>query len=257
MSHNTMTSFISSTDFDDLMKNSSLYNYYVSLVVSFDEKFVCKVGIPSSTKVQQSITFKDFNGREVTSSREVEEQSVIISPLVVEHENDTFLEDWFIERINNIKKEAVEKAKKPAKIYTEKDTLELSVETSSNNTKINGKKNTKNSKFQYNVSNDVKFALSIINGGIIDVELFDVYPSIYYFLKEIKEQGAVIDLSNLYSLIPILHDEIYGTLNYKQEIQHVKEDIRLLEVQKSWFPDIVISIVETLEDYCEYAKQSN
>lgn len=103
-SHHNMTAFISGTDRDDLIKQAELFNYYISLVVAFDKRYVCRASIYSTNKKHEEYTFKDVNGEVVTIENDVEESSIIIADLDIEFETtDVSAPDWLKERATALK----------------------------------------------------------------------------------------------------------------------------------------------------------
>ena len=117
-SHQAMSSFISGTDFKEIQDNAASYNYYISLVVSFDENYVCKIAFPSKTVVKKTSTIRNEKGKYVTVKLEEEEESLLLGDLNVVFEQDNKLDKWFVERVATIKKEKVDKEKSRVKTYT-------------------------------------------------------------------------------------------------------------------------------------------
>ena len=110
--HHSMKAFISSTDFDEIVTNASHYNYYVSLVVSFDQDYVCKVAFPTEVKNTIKFEIKDSNGKSIPVKTEVVDHNLILSTLNVVFEQESTLDDWFIKKIADIKSAAVSATKK-------------------------------------------------------------------------------------------------------------------------------------------------
>lgn len=110
--HHSMKAFISGTDFDEIITNASHYNYYVSLVVSFDQDYTCKVAFPTEVKNTVRFEIKDSNGKNIPIKTEVVDHNLILSTLNVVFEQESSLEDWFIKKIADIKSAAVTTAKK-------------------------------------------------------------------------------------------------------------------------------------------------
>lgn len=93
-----MNAFFSATDFDEIKGNAENYNYYVSLVVSFDEKYVCKIAFPTTQKYTREFKIRDDSGEIMTSSVTQENTVVILSNLEIEFEYENLLESWFIDK---------------------------------------------------------------------------------------------------------------------------------------------------------------
>jgi hypothetical protein len=110
--HHSMKAFISGTDFDEIVTNASHYNYYVSLVVSFDQDYVCKVAFPTEVKNTIKFEIKDSNGKSIPVKTEVVDHNLILSTLNVVFEQESTLDDWFIKKIADIKSAAVSATKK-------------------------------------------------------------------------------------------------------------------------------------------------
>lgn len=104
-SHHSMGAFHSGTDMAELEKNSSLYNYYVSLVVDTRDTHKCKVAFPSLTKVTTTKELKNTNGEVVTATASNEKFVHLIGDLTVEFTRESSVDTWFEERYEEIKKE--------------------------------------------------------------------------------------------------------------------------------------------------------
>jgi hypothetical protein len=102
-SHNSMSAFFSGTDEKELKDNSANYNYYLSLVVCFDKEWVCKVAIPSVSKVVTENTIKNSAGKPAILTTSSEEKRLLLGDLTVEFENKTQSFDWLSEKIKELK----------------------------------------------------------------------------------------------------------------------------------------------------------
>lgn len=104
-SHAGMSCFFSSTDTTELTTNASRYNFYLSLIVNFDGKYVCKIAFPSKAKSNNEYTIKDPNGKSLTFQNKKEEDVIIISDLIVETPTPVVEEgDWLDTLIAELKK---------------------------------------------------------------------------------------------------------------------------------------------------------
>ena len=61
--HHSMSCFFSHTDTTELTTNASKYNFYLSLIVNFDGKYVCKIAFPSKAKSTNDYTIKGPDGK--------------------------------------------------------------------------------------------------------------------------------------------------------------------------------------------------
>lgn len=114
-SHNAMSSFISGTDFNEIKNNAGNYNFYVSLVVSFDQEYVCKIAFPSQTVIKKTSKVRDNKGKWVTVTHKEESESLLLGDLNVVFAEFNKLEDWFTNKVADIKKV---KARTVARTYT-------------------------------------------------------------------------------------------------------------------------------------------
>lgn len=75
-SHNTMGSFFSGTDDDELIENSEFHNYYFSLIVNNENEMVAKIAFRAQvdSETKSSVKFKGTNGqikeKQVTSTNQ-------------------------------------------------------------------------------------------------------------------------------------------------------------------------------------------
>ena len=117
-SHHSMDSFISGTDLKELQNNAGLYNFYVSLVVSFNEKYVCRIVFPSKISISKNIVSLDHRGNSRAIEITEEEDLLLVGELDIEFESDSNLEEWFIEQVADMKRKKVERVKKvTASVY--------------------------------------------------------------------------------------------------------------------------------------------
>jgi hypothetical protein len=98
-----MNSFFSGTDLEEIRKNGQLYNYYISLVVSFDEKYKCKIAFPSKSIVTIKNDIRGGDGKIFTLNTKQEEDTLIIADLDVEIQQNNAVNEWFVNRYTAIK----------------------------------------------------------------------------------------------------------------------------------------------------------
>lgn len=111
-SHHSLNSFVSSTDFNELINNAGNYNFYISLVVSFDENYVCKIAFPSTTTITKRSVVRDQNGEYVNVLTTEENSSILLGDLTIEFELDSLLEDWFVDKVSSLKTKKENELKK-------------------------------------------------------------------------------------------------------------------------------------------------
>ncbi len=102
-----MNAFFSGTDLKELEDNAKSYNFYISLVVSTDEKYVCKIIFPSETTSVHEHLIRDLNGNVKKVTKEIKERVLIDADLDVVL-NRTEVPEWVSNRIKEVedKKEA-------------------------------------------------------------------------------------------------------------------------------------------------------
>lgn len=98
-----MGAFHSGTDISELKDNADKYNYYISLVVDFQETYKCKIVFPAKSKIQRISSIKDTNGDIIEfSPGDEEETSFIEADLDVEIQSTTSIPEWIRNRYNEI-----------------------------------------------------------------------------------------------------------------------------------------------------------
>lgn len=104
-SHAGMSCFFSGTDTTELTTNANRYNFYLSLIVNFDGKYVCKIAFPSKAKSNNEYTIKGPDGKPLTFKNKKEEDVIIISDLIIETPTPVVEErDWLDTLIAELKK---------------------------------------------------------------------------------------------------------------------------------------------------------
>lgn len=103
MSHHSMSAYFSSTDTDELVTNCKHYNYYISLIVNFQNAFVAKIAIPSKTTVKRTFSMKDTDGKYVIGTKEEEVDSILIGDLQIVMPK-VEVEEWILNRVEDLKK---------------------------------------------------------------------------------------------------------------------------------------------------------
>lgn len=103
-SHHNMKAYFSGTDIDELKTNSKKHNFYLSLVVNVDEDYAAKVAFPSKVDITENHNILDKNGNTISfAKRSKLSESVLDIDLGIEIEQDVSLEDWFKDRIKELK----------------------------------------------------------------------------------------------------------------------------------------------------------
>lgn len=105
--HHNMNAFISGTDKDEIVTNSPKHNYYLSLIVNYDGKYVAAVGVAGETEVITKRTFKGITSETTQKSNEVQ-----IINCDIEFENS----DSLLKRIDKIKEE--KERNKPKQVFS-------------------------------------------------------------------------------------------------------------------------------------------
>lgn len=229
-SHHSMGAFHSATDLSDLEKNASVYNYYISLVVSYSRKYVCKIAFPSKTKVTREVKIINTDGSEFTKRIEENESCVLISSLSVEFENVQTVNDWFSARYKNVSL-AITARNNKAPYFNKLKEVDNGTKIISNSYKLDKLIKEKfdrqeDIKFDKNDSNDLSFATSIIVG---DTVYCDKIADLLKALKGLKNSKMVSYISN--ENFDIIHSNIYGGNCDISEIRkHIDAAIRILGV---------------------------
>lgn len=103
--HHNMQAFFSNTDSDELLSNATNFNYYLSLIVSFDRKYKCKVAFPSKTKVLYNSSIKGTDGKLINIKSSTEEDIILIGDLDIDMPTKFNSINWLNKRIDELKKE--------------------------------------------------------------------------------------------------------------------------------------------------------
>jgi hypothetical protein len=121
-----MKAFFSGTDLKELEDNAKSYNFYISLIVSTDEQYVCKIIFPSKTTSVHEHLIKDFNGEVKKVKKEITENVLIDADLEVIL-NKTEVPEWISKRIKEVeaKKEVSNIKTKPWEKYNDGSKLGL------------------------------------------------------------------------------------------------------------------------------------
>ena len=97
-SHHGMKAFFSGTDQKELVDNAKLYNYYISLIVSFDGNYCAKIAFPSKTENLRKSFIKDSNGKLFTIQTKIEETVIYIGDLEIVKESKDSTPEWLVKR---------------------------------------------------------------------------------------------------------------------------------------------------------------
>jgi hypothetical protein len=246
-SHHNMSAFVSKTDEDELVKNAPSYNFYISLIVAFNRKYVCKIAFPTTCATKREFSLKDFNGEIQKVGNTEEKEMLILADLDIEFEGEENVDEWFSERYKVVEEENKKKVVTPIKTYP-------AISGKSYNEGDNYyKRKTEYETEEYNDSKydkDLRFALSLAVGKtIFSIDLTNKTPR--EILKSLSKFGKDTELFNEEDIF-IFHDNIYGTYDYN-EMNHLKSAITKLNVYKSEFP-ILKGLIKSLNGYIDYAK---
>ena len=102
-SHNNFSAFFSPTDLIELKDNCKNFNYYLSLIVNFDNKYCAKVGFYSSSEVKTKLSLKDSLGKLFNKQIVKTEESVLIGDLDIEIQSTNSSPQWLIDRYAALK----------------------------------------------------------------------------------------------------------------------------------------------------------
>lgn len=249
-SHHNMAAFFSGTDFTELTSNAEHYNFYVSLVVNFSGEYKCKIAFPSEGTTVRTSTIRDYNGKLITVKENITERTIIISDLKVVYENEIKLEDWFIKKVSDIKRENVARVKEYSnnnynsyKLPVKKDNLPA--------TQTN---------FQNEREKKVAFflmsLLTMENCTLKEFEdksrtLSEAVNNIIVATKEEYEWFKELLIDN----ISIIHDNVFGSEAYIYENYDIRCAIDMLS-KFDTYPRIK-SLKEWLRKYLEQKKIEN
>ena len=104
-SHHNMKSYFSGTDTKEISNNAKKHNYYLSLVVSTDENYAAKLAFPSKVEITENHKILNTKGEEVSIPKSYEKESLIAIDLEPVIEQEFPLDDWFKDRVEELKKE--------------------------------------------------------------------------------------------------------------------------------------------------------
>ncbi|NCD06243.1 MAG: hypothetical protein EOL97_08995 [Spirochaetia bacterium] len=98
-----MNAFFSNTDTKELEDNCEHYNYYLSLIVSFDRKYQCKIAIPAESEMTFTNKIKNTEGEFVTITTKMEKQTILVGDVTVESVTESNNIQWLSDRIVELK----------------------------------------------------------------------------------------------------------------------------------------------------------
>jgi hypothetical protein len=114
-----MTTFFSGTDTSELCDNCVNFNYFISLIVNFDNKNCAKIAFPTKSEVVTKLSIKDSLGNIFNKNIREEQQTILIGDLEIEIESSIETGNWLSTRINALKeKRKVELSNKPILGYS-------------------------------------------------------------------------------------------------------------------------------------------
>lgn len=98
-SHHDMSAFFSGTDTSELMENVDKHNYYLSLIVNFEGKYVAKVAFLSEIKNTSWMNFVNDHGKLQKFKKDTFEKTMVVMNMDIKLEyNDAF----FYNRITQV-----------------------------------------------------------------------------------------------------------------------------------------------------------
>lgn len=102
--HNLSSSNFSSTDLEELQENTQNHNYYVSLIAHFSWDVSAKLAV-NATGAKTSVNIKDENGKEIETSIEQKEDSIVTFDMKIFFE----LDNYDVTRLSEVRKISAEK----------------------------------------------------------------------------------------------------------------------------------------------------
>lgn len=113
--HHNMNAFFSGTDMAELRESTPAHNYYLSLIVNFDGKYVAKVAFIAKREV--SLKYKGTKDNE-KSFIEEKEVLMMIDLDIIKEQEEVAIPDFFRSRFDSVKKQGEERAQAAASKYT-------------------------------------------------------------------------------------------------------------------------------------------
>jgi hypothetical protein len=110
-SHHNMSSFFSSVDSDELIKNSELYNHYISLIVNFKGDYCAKIAFPTKIESIAEYELLDEDAKPFKMSSKSSEDGVLVGKLeIVKPEKNSWINERYNElKANNLAKKVIPK----------------------------------------------------------------------------------------------------------------------------------------------------
>lgn len=245
-SHHGMQAFMSQTDTQELLDNCKNFNYYISLVVNFSKEYKCKIAFPTKAKVSKEYSIKNNEGKYIKAKSSVEEEIILVGELEIEFEKQVQTEEWIVNRVEELKTQAAEKAKaKTTTVYSQQGNT---FQPTLFNQQQYGANNVTNWKPSVNVVTPKEFLASIIN---LDESFrnLDIVSSVASL--ELNEIDKDEYSDGVTQLLEEIHDNLYKSpmgLKY-----HCKQALQELDKHQHLFGDIEYYniIKENLEIYAE------
>ena len=237
--HSSMNAFFSHTDMTELTTNANKYNFYLSLIVNFDGKYVCKIAFPSKVKSNNDYTIKGPDGKPLGFKNNKEEDIIIISDLTIEKPTPIVEKgDWLDDLIVELKKPKKVELKKEYNQYNNYFRNNMSKFNFDNDYAVEKKINKKEITGEIFLS-----ALLTDNGDISDL----LFPKdeIESLLMEINAETT-----NLEFIAELIQDDfdnlvndVYGgthvyTYEKKRLFKDTIEELKKLEIEFQGYEDI-------------------
>jgi len=242
-SHHNMGAFHSPKDMQELKNNSDKYNYYVSLVVDFQETYKCKIGFPSKTEQVNTSYVKNTKGKIVQIKRTIKENNILLGDLEVEIEGDETVNDWFIKRHTKIIED--KKAKNVINSYnnpTEYNILKDYNKDSNFNKYSNRNFNTLIKEKPNKLEKFLKAILTLDDQSTMSL----TDAKIYFTDMQGVDRDNYFDV--LEAEIEIFHDNIFGVNKIFEIETHIKNVVATLELYPVKHPNIS-RLIKVLTDF--------
>lgn len=107
-SHNSMQTFFSGTDQDDLKENAGNYVSYLSMIVNNDDDMCVRIAQECAIESNKTVNYKNVDGKEYYLEEEKEEKAVIyFTPKVTKEVTPITFDELFLDQIKEICKPPV------------------------------------------------------------------------------------------------------------------------------------------------------
>lgn len=269
--HHNMSAYFSGTDTGELKDNVDKYNYYLSLIVSFDGNYTAKVAFLSDVEIQSGMNYLDESGvKKVFKTKEKEKRMVTVDMDIL-YGVDTFTSD----RIKQVNKKIEEEAKKKKSFpkqntnwgrntnwgWRDRDYGYGDIDDfwgQSNNQPLGNSINSKVDPLNLSTTEVEKLTRNLISVNSQLSEVRAVYSVLSELATDTKDGGLDIYYDYLRDNIDEILEEFFDSpLSVDEMIVVFDEVIKSINRFSGNFhlKNVVENIVEVLTDFLEYEKQ--